>query len=83
MKMRNQKVSIVHKMKHYHDIFKCLRDEICGEGNKRSASKVVTITETDGHYSRCSTTEEDTYFDLDDLKKGRYEYDRQYSEHIL
>ena len=77
--MRNQKVSIVHEIKHYHDIFKCLRDEICGEANKRSASKVVTLTETDGHYSRSSTIEEDTYFDLDKLNKEGYGYDRQYS----
>ena len=77
--MRNQKVSIVYTMKHYHDIFKCLRDEICGEANKRSPSNVVTLTEKDGHYSRSSTIEGDTYIDLDKLNKEGHAYDRQYS----
>ena len=74
--MRSQRFRMVYTRKNYHDIFKCLRDEICRE-YKRTVSNVEIITEKDGHYVSHCTTEDDDYWDLDDVRDD--EYDREYS----
>ena len=76
--MRSQRMMMVNQVNQYHDIFKCLRDEICGEGNHRfinhsGTSNVEMITERDGYYISHCTTEDHDYWDLDDLNEdGRY-----------
>ena len=77
--MRSQRMLMVPKWSQYHDIFKCLRDEICGEGTQRylnhsGTSNVEMITEREhGYISHC-TTEDHDYWDLDDMDGCDREY---------
>ena len=56
---------MVPSSKHYHDIFKCLRDEIL-EGGKRRISTKETIKEYDDGGCRAYTSEDYVgYIDID------------------
>ena len=63
--MRTQRMRMVPSSKHYHDIFKCLRDEIL-EGGKRRISTKETIKEYDDGGYRAYTSEDYVgYIDID------------------
>ena len=58
----------------YHDIFKCLRDEIMHGGLRKTISQKKTI-EGDGFYKTYYSTEAEGYYELDatnDRKNENY-----------
>ena len=55
---------MVPSSEHYHDIFKCLRDEILHGGLRKTISK-KTIKEGDGFYTTEYSMEAEGYYDLD------------------
>ena len=58
---------MVPSFEHYHDIFKCLKDEILDEDHRKYVSQ-MTIKEGDGCYRAYSSMEREGYYELD----GRY-----------
>ena len=62
--MRSQRMRMVPSSEHYHDIFKCLRDEILHGGLRKTISK-KTIKEGDGFYTTEYSMEAEGYYDLD------------------
>ena len=61
---------MVPSSQHYHDIFKCLRDEIL-QGGKRKISTKETIKEGDDGYAAYISTEAEGYYDLDEERKRK------------
>ena len=73
--MQRQRALMFPSVQQYHDIFRCLRDEISGEGRSRRATKVEIITEKDGNYISQCTTEDHDYWDLDEMDEDGYDCD--------
>ena len=68
--MRTQRMRMVPSNKHYHDIFKCLNDEILRGGTRKNSTK-ETIKEGDDGYTSYISTEAEGYYDLDEERKRK------------